>query len=134
MTACYPGRTQAPLFIPKRRQTSTEVGIYSHLAAFEIESDRMFLMPHKILSTTINHNVDTPKPHKLNLILNPSQIKQLKMCTSTSTGLVNRNGPGSAASSTISDIVKGTSTTGKTKCLECDGYECCCIPIPCTVM
>ncbi|THV48988.1 hypothetical protein BGAL_0217g00130 [Botrytis galanthina] len=27
------------------------------------------------------------------------------MCTSTSTGLVNRNGPGSAASSTISDIV-----------------------------
>ncbi|KAF7861939.1 hypothetical protein EAF04_007820 [Stromatinia cepivora] len=56
------------------------------------------------------------------------------MCTSTSTGLVNRNGPGSAASSTISDIVKGTNTTGKTKCIECDGYECCCIPIPCTVM
>ncbi|KAF7891214.1 uncharacterized protein EAF02_001539 [Botrytis sinoallii] len=85
------------------------------------------------LSSLYRHHL---KPHKLILILNLNlnQIQQLKMCTSTSTGLVNRNGPGSAASSTISDIVKGTSTTGKTKCLECDGYECCCIPIPCTVM
>ncbi|PQE07747.1 hypothetical protein CJF31_00007566 [Rutstroemia sp. NJR-2017a BVV2] len=56
------------------------------------------------------------------------------MCTSSSSTLVNRNGPGSAASSTISNIVKGTNSTGKTKCIECDGYECCCIPIPCTVM
>ncbi|KAJ5040870.1 uncharacterized protein L3040_005429 [Drepanopeziza brunnea f. sp. 'multigermtubi'] len=42
--------------------------------------------------------------------------------------------PGSAASSTIESIVKGGPATGKTKCIECDGYECCCIPIPCTVM
>merc|ERR1711900_105436 len=41
----------------------------------------------------------------------------------------------SAASSTISSIVKGEGgAAGKTKCIECDGYECCCIPIPCTVM
>ncbi|EKD13960.1 hypothetical protein MBM_08161 [Drepanopeziza brunnea f. sp. 'multigermtubi' MB_m1] len=57
------------------------------------------------------------------------------MCSSTSAPtLVNRNGPGSAASSTIESIVKGGPATGKTKCIECDGYECCCIPIPCTVM
>ncbi|PVH74081.1 hypothetical protein DL98DRAFT_519494 [Cadophora sp. DSE1049] len=58
------------------------------------------------------------------------------MCSSTTSTLVNRNGPGSAASSTISSIVKGGegSAAGKTKCIECDGYECCCIPIPCTVM
>ncbi|KAH9210948.1 hypothetical protein DL95DRAFT_306920 [Leptodontidium sp. 2 PMI_412] len=58
------------------------------------------------------------------------------MCNSTSqSSLVNRNGPGSAASSTISSIVKGEGgAAGKTKCIECDGYECCCIPIPCTVM
>ncbi len=53
------------------------------------------------------------------------------MCTSTHI-LVDKNGPGSAAASTISTIVKPE--TGKTKCLECDGYDCCCIPIPCVVM
>ncbi|KAF8850114.1 hypothetical protein BDZ45DRAFT_603299 [Acephala macrosclerotiorum] len=57
------------------------------------------------------------------------------MYTSSSNGLVNRNGPGSSAASTISSIVKPeTGASGKTKCIECDGYECCCIPIPCTVM
>ncbi|KUJ12668.1 uncharacterized protein LY89DRAFT_592621 [Mollisia scopiformis] len=57
------------------------------------------------------------------------------MCTSSTSVLVNRNGPGSAAASTISSIVKPESGgAGKTKCIECDGYECCCIPIPCTVM
>ncbi|KAK2627070.1 hypothetical protein QTJ16_003036 [Diplocarpon rosae] len=57
------------------------------------------------------------------------------MCTSTPATLVNRNGPGSAASSTVSSIVKGEgSAGGKTKCIECDGYECCCIPFPCVVM
>ncbi|KAB8294063.1 hypothetical protein EYC80_009519 [Monilinia laxa] len=83
------------------------------------------------------NNVDTynSNPHTNTASPNlKANQKPYEMCTSNSTGLVNRNGPGSAASSTISDIVKGTNTTGKTKCLECDGYECCCIPIPCTVM
>lgn len=51
------------------------------------------------------------------------------------------NGPGSAAISTIESILKpaeatghGSAPGGKTKCIECDGYECCCIPIPCVVM
>jgi hypothetical protein len=59
------------------------------------------------------------------------------MCQSAAPSHINANGPGSAASSTISSIVKplsGDAPTGKTKCLECDGYECCCIPIPCVVM
>ncbi|KIN01143.1 hypothetical protein OIDMADRAFT_122295 [Oidiodendron maius Zn] len=57
------------------------------------------------------------------------------MCFSTTHGLVSLNGPGSSASSTISSLVKPESgTAGKTKCIECDGFECCCIPIPCTVM
>ncbi|ORY58444.1 uncharacterized protein BCR38DRAFT_460797 [Pseudomassariella vexata] len=56
-------------------------------------------------------------------------------CGSSHSTLVNRNGPGSAASSTIESFVKPAAATGgKTKCIECDGYECCCIPIPCTVM
>ncbi|KAK6836906.1 hypothetical protein PG987_007401 [Apiospora arundinis] len=50
-------------------------------------------------------------------------------CASAHSGLVNRNGPGSAASSTIESIVNKP-TGEKTKCIECDGYECCCIPIP----
>ena len=53
-------------------------------------------------------------------------------CSSRSSSLVNRNGPGSAAASTIESILKPAEATGKTKCIECDGYECCCIP--CTVM
>ncbi|KAK8112512.1 hypothetical protein PG984_013038 [Apiospora sp. TS-2023a] len=56
-------------------------------------------------------------------------------CGSSHTTLVNRNGPGSAASSTIESIInKPANGSSKTKCIECDGYECCCIPIPCTVM
>ncbi|KAK8096537.1 hypothetical protein PG999_012481 [Apiospora kogelbergensis] len=55
-------------------------------------------------------------------------------CASSHSELVNRNGPGSAASSTIESIVNKPTGEGKTKCIECDGYECCCIPIPCTVM
>ncbi|EXF83433.1 hypothetical protein CFIO01_10523 [Colletotrichum fioriniae PJ7] len=56
-------------------------------------------------------------------------------CGTASSGLVNRNGPGSAATSIIDSIVKPAEATGgKTKCIECDGYECCCIPIPCTVI
>ncbi|KAK8030163.1 hypothetical protein PG993_011454 [Apiospora rasikravindrae] len=54
-------------------------------------------------------------------------------CGSSHSTLVNRNGPGSAASSTIESIVNKPAGE-KTKCIECDGYECCCIPIPCTVM
>ncbi|PMD65741.1 uncharacterized protein K444DRAFT_518940 [Hyaloscypha bicolor E] len=57
------------------------------------------------------------------------------MCTSSTSQLVNRNSPGSAASSTISSIVNPEGgAAGKTKCIECDGYECCCIPIPCTIL
>ena len=38
-------------------------------------------------------------------------------------------------SSTASSIIKPAGTQpGKTKCIECDGYECCCLPIPCTIM
>jgi hypothetical protein len=56
-------------------------------------------------------------------------------CTSAHSSLVNRNGPGSAAASIAESIIKPAEATGgKTKCFECDGYECCCIPIPCTVM
>ncbi|KAK8116471.1 uncharacterized protein PG998_004752 [Apiospora kogelbergensis] len=55
-------------------------------------------------------------------------------CASSHSELVNRNGPGSAASSTIESIVNKPTGEGKTKCIECDGYECCCIPIPCTVI
>ncbi|KAK2599553.1 hypothetical protein N8I77_011296 [Diaporthe amygdali] len=47
------------------------------------------------------------------------------------------NGPGAASISTIESIIKpaeATGGSGKTKCIECDGYECCCIPIPCVVM
>ena len=38
------------------------------------------------------------------------------------------NAPGSAAVSVAESLVKGEGT----KCIECDGYSCCCIP--CTVM
>ncbi|KAI7784429.1 hypothetical protein LA080_009928 [Diaporthe eres] len=47
------------------------------------------------------------------------------------------NGPGAASISTIESIIKpaeATGGSGKSKCIECDGYECCCIPIPCVVM
>ncbi|KAI0182874.1 hypothetical protein EV127DRAFT_41016 [Xylaria flabelliformis] len=54
--------------------------------------------------------------------------------SSSNSALVNRNGPGSAASSTFESIVKPADATGKTRCIECDGFDCCCIPIPCTVM
>ncbi|CAL3969572.1 hypothetical protein PZA11_005917 [Diplocarpon coronariae] len=57
------------------------------------------------------------------------------MCISAPAARVNRNGPGSAAASTVGSLVKGEgAAAGKTRCIECDGYECCCIPIPCVVM
>ena len=44
-----------------------------------------------------------------------------------------KTGPGSAASSTIESIVKPAEATGgRTRCIDCGDYECCCIP--CTVM
>ncbi|OWP01591.1 hypothetical protein B2J93_2107 [Marssonina coronariae] len=53
------------------------------------------------------------------------------MCISAPAARVNRNGPGSAAASTVGSLVKGEgAAAGKTRCIECDGYECCCIPIP----
>lgn len=54
------------------------------------------------------------------------------MCSSTSTASpVNFVLP----SSTASSILKPAGNEpGKTKCIECDGYECCCIPLPCTIM
>ncbi|KAI0594748.1 hypothetical protein F4775DRAFT_596018 [Biscogniauxia sp. FL1348] len=39
---------------------------------------------------------------------------------------VNRNGPGSAASSTFEKIVQPGG--GKSKCIDCGEFECCCIP------
>ncbi|KAL3962873.1 hypothetical protein ACCO45_004396 [Purpureocillium lilacinum] len=47
---------------------------------------------------------------------------------------VNRagGGPGSAASSLAESIVKPAGD--KTPCIDCGDFECCCIPIPCTVM
>ncbi|KAK2777980.1 hypothetical protein CKAH01_11844 [Colletotrichum kahawae] len=40
-------------------------------------------------------------------------------CGSSSSGLVNRNGPGSAASSIVESIVKPAEATGgKSKCFE----------------
>ena len=56
------------------------------------------------------------------------------MACSTQSSPVNRNGPGSAATSIAESVVKPADGSGKTKCLSCDGYDCCCIPIPCTVM
>ncbi|ROV95966.1 hypothetical protein VMCG_07969 [Cytospora schulzeri] len=51
------------------------------------------------------------------------------------------NGPAAASISTIESILKPAEATGghgglpgKFKCIECDGYECCCIPIPCVVI
>ncbi|KAL1853507.1 hypothetical protein Daus18300_011788 [Diaporthe australafricana] len=47
------------------------------------------------------------------------------------------NGPGAASISTIESIIKpaeASGGSGKSKCIECDGYECCCIPIPCVVI
>ncbi|KAI1183596.1 hypothetical protein F5B17DRAFT_119478 [Nemania serpens] len=56
-------------------------------------------------------------------------------CGASNSALVNRNGPGSAASSTFESIVKRAEATGgKTRCIDCGDFECCCIPIPCTVM
>ncbi|EPE02133.1 hypothetical protein F503_06137 [Ophiostoma piceae UAMH 11346] len=48
--------------------------------------------------------------------------------------LVNHKGPASAVTSAASSITKPSGAGGKTKCIECDGYSCCCIPIPCTIM
>lgn len=51
------------------------------------------------------------------------------------TSLRRRNGPGSAATSVVESIIKPAEAAGgRTRCIECDGYQCCCIPIPCTVM
>lgn len=47
--------------------------------------------------------------------------------------LVNHNGPGSAASSIAETIVKPDSGT-KSACIQCGDYECCCLPIPCSIM
>ncbi|KAF4994361.1 hypothetical protein FDECE_13143 [Fusarium decemcellulare] len=55
------------------------------------------------------------------------------MACGSSPSLVNRNGPGSAATSIAESILKPAEATGtKTKCIECGDYECCCIP--CTIL
>lgn len=41
-----------------------------------------------------------------------------------------KSGPGSSATSIAESIVKPEGQG--TKCIECDGFDCCCIP--CTVM
>lgn len=48
---------------------------------------------------------------------------------------VNRRAPGGAIAAAVQSIAKPEGNVGeKTSCIQCDGYECCCIPIPCTVM
>ncbi len=85
------------------------------------------LQPLKSHTHSLAQLIAKPKPK--------SKTPQKTMCSSASVSLVNHNGPGSSAASTISSIVKPEGgATGRTKCIECDGYECCCIPIPCTVM
>lgn len=88
------------------------------------------------MSATVVDNWDTRRQRTSNETLLNNHLPTFAMaCGSASSGLVNRNGPGSAATSIIDSIVKPAEATGgKTKCIECDGYECCCIPIPCTVM
>ncbi|CAM1505751.1 Fc.00g113880.m01.CDS01 [Cosmosporella sp. VM-42] len=55
------------------------------------------------------------------------------MARSSGSSLVSRNGPGSAATSIAESIIKPADATGgKTKCIECGDYECCCIP--CTIL
>ncbi|KAI5918008.1 hypothetical protein F4810DRAFT_715883 [Camillea tinctor] len=50
-------------------------------------------------------------------------------CGSSHCAPVNRNGPGSAASSTFEKIVSPSGATGtKSKCIDCGEFECCCIP------
>lgn len=48
------------------------------------------------------------------------------------------NGPASSSISIAESIIKPAGATGgqpgSSKCIECDGYDCCCIPIPCVVM
>ncbi|KAI1486508.1 hypothetical protein F5X96DRAFT_673570 [Biscogniauxia mediterranea] len=48
-------------------------------------------------------------------------------CGSSHCHPVNRNGPGSAASSTFEKIVQ-PGGGGKSKCIDCGEFECCCIP------
>ncbi|ERT02434.1 hypothetical protein HMPREF1624_00732 [Sporothrix schenckii ATCC 58251] len=45
---------------------------------------------------------------------------------------VNRRAPGGAIAAAVQTIAKpeGGSVGEKTSCIQCDGYECCCIPIP----
>ncbi|KJZ73798.1 hypothetical protein HIM_06916 [Hirsutella minnesotensis 3608] len=54
------------------------------------------------------------------------------MARASGSGLVNRNGPGSAATSVAESMVKPAE--GQTRCIDCGEFSCCCIPIPCCVM
>jgi hypothetical protein len=54
------------------------------------------------------------------------------MACSSRPALVNRGGPGSAATSIAETIVKPSGD--RTRCIECGDYDCCCIPIPCTIL
>lgn len=67
-------------------------------------------------------------PMKKYKLMKPYQLYETMACASSS--LVNRNGPGSGATSITESIVKPAE--GKTKCIECGDYECCCIP--CTIL
>ncbi|XXG95361.1 hypothetical protein Hte_001623 [Hypoxylon texense] len=71
----------------------------------------------------------------------PGQVYSISIAKSSSkmargsshSHVVDQNGPGSAASSTFENIIKPVEATGgKTKCIDCGDFECCCIP--CVVM
>ena len=54
------------------------------------------------------------------------------MGLTTGRDVVNRNGPGGAASSLAESIIKPAD--GKTRCIDCGDFECCCLPIPCVIL
>ncbi|RMJ09945.1 hypothetical protein BHE90_014001 [Fusarium euwallaceae] len=94
-----------------------------YLAKFSNSSASIAFQAHR---TSIN------PPQTLPPATNCQHQQRSKMACGTSS-LVNRNGPGSAATSIAESILKPAEATGtKTKCIECGDYECCCIP--CTIL
>lgn len=85
-------------------------------------------------------SLDPPKGHKSSIAtvlhLSPPSPTKKAMCShsdpsATTFSPVNFALPSSAASS----IIKPAGIDpGKTKCIDCGDFECCCIPIPCTIM
>jgi hypothetical protein len=71
--------------------------------------------------------------HHLQKHTQRNQRAATAMACSPSLSLVNHSGgPGSAATSIAETIVKPGGE--RTRCIECGDTECCCIPIPCTIL